>query len=81
MAEPTSVEVNLDDLTCAADLLSDADVATRATRPYDLPLEDELFGDLDLTRTSAQHTVPLSLDGLPDDAYPTEIFFLPVTTR
>ena len=79
MADPTSVEIDLDDLVPAADLLSDGDVGSRVTRPYEVPLDDELFGEL--TRTSAQHTVPLALDEIPDDAYPTEIYFLPVTPR
>ncbi len=64
----------LDELTPAADLLSDADVSTRATRPYEVPLDEELFGDL--VRTSAQHTVPLTLDELPDEAWPTEVYIL-----
>ena len=88
MTESTSVQIEIlidEQAIPAADLLSDADSATRATRPYDVPLEEalgELFGDL--TRTSAQFTLPVALDELPDDAYPTEIYFLgddPVTGR
>lgn len=67
-------EGSLDGLTAAAELLSDADVSTRATRPYEVPLDEELFGDL--VRTSAQHTVPLTLDELPDEAWPTEVYIL-----
>ena len=78
MAEPTSVEIQidvfLDELTPAAELLSDADVSTRATRPYEVPLDEELFGDT--VRTSAQHTVPLTFDELPDEAWPTEVYFV-----
>ena len=77
MADPTSVqiEIDLEDLAVpAAELLMDADMATRVTRPYEVPVDDELFGDL--TRTSAQFTLPVSLDELPDEAYPTEIYFL-----
>ncbi|MBK7857192.1 MAG: hypothetical protein IPJ65_00955 [Archangiaceae bacterium] len=90
MAELSSVqhesEVDLDvdieiiiDERCvpAADLLSDADNATRETRPYEVPLEEELgelFGDL--TRTSGQFTLPVALDELPEDAYPTEVYFI-----
>jgi len=74
MAECISVEIDLEELAVpAAELLSDADMATRVTRPYDVPVDEELFGDL--TRTSAQFTVPVALDELPDDAYPTEIYF------
>ena len=77
MPEAVSVEIDLEELAVAAgDLLSDADNATRTTKPYEVPLDDELlFGDL--TRTSAQFTLPVSLDELPDDAYPTEVVFLP----
>ncbi len=76
MAEHPSVEIeiNLEELAVpAAELLSDADTSTRETRPYEVPVDEELFGDL--TRTSAQFTVPVALDELPDDAYPTEIYF------
>jgi hypothetical protein len=61
----------------AAELLSDADNATRVTKPYEVPLEEAL-GDLfgDVTRTSGQFTLPVALDELPDDAYPTEVYFL-----
>jgi hypothetical protein len=84
MTEFPSVEICIDDrfeddgaldrLVPAADLLSDADVSTRATRPYEIPLDEELFGDL--VRTSAQHTVPLTLDELPDEAWPTEVYIV-----
>jgi len=77
MADPLSVEIEilLDDVVVpASELLSDADNATRVTRPYDLP--PEAFGDL--CRTSGHFTVPVSLDELPDDAYPTEIYFFAV---
>jgi hypothetical protein len=84
MAESTSVQIEIDlrdfdEIVPAAELLSDADTSTRATRPYDVPVEDalgEAFGDM--TRTSAQFTLPVALDELPDDAYPTEIYFLAV---
>ncbi|MBL8950876.1 MAG: hypothetical protein JNK82_08875 [Myxococcaceae bacterium] len=76
MPDEVSVEIDLDELSPAGDLLSDADNATRITKPYEVPLDDELlFGDL--TRTSAQFTLPVCIDELPDDAYPTEIYFLP----
>jgi hypothetical protein len=75
MAESNSgeVEIMLDDLVVpAGDLLSDADTSTRDTRPYEIPIEeDELFGEV--TRTSAMFTVPIALDELPDDAFPTEV--------
>jgi hypothetical protein len=74
-SESFELDVIFDELTVpAADLLSDADNSTRETRPYEVPayeLLDELFGDL--TRTSAQFTVPVSLDELPEEAYPTEV--------
>ena len=78
MAESKSLEFDIDVIVAAADLLSDADNSTRATRPYDVPAEEleELFGDIG--RTSAQFTVPVAIDELPDDAYPTEIYFLGV---
>ena len=38
-----------------------------------MPFDDELFGDV--TRTSALCTVPVAFDELPDDAYPTEVYF------
>lgn len=77
--DSVEIEINLEELAVpAAELLSDADCSTRDTRPYEVPLDDELFGDL--TRTSAQFTVPVALDELPDDAYPTEIYFFGAVT-
>jgi hypothetical protein len=76
--EDIDIDIVIDEVAApAGELLSDADNATRDTRPYEIPLEDELgemFGDL--TRTSGQFTLPVALDELPDDAYPTEVYFL-----
>ena len=77
MTDALSVEIEilLDEVVVpASELLSDADNSTHVTRPYDLP--PEAFGEL--TRTTSAFTVPVSLDELPDDAYPTEIYFMGV---
>jgi hypothetical protein len=61
--------------TSASALLSDADVAVRPTQPYDVP-EDELAQNLALwgddERFSAMSTAPISLDELPEEAWPTQ---------
>jgi hypothetical protein len=45
------------------------------TRPYDISIE-ELLDSEEVVRTSALCTVPLIIDELPDDAYPTEVLLL-----
>jgi hypothetical protein len=49
--------------------------AESPTRPYDVAVEELLDCD-DLVRTSALCTVPLIIDELPDDAYPTEVLLI-----
>lgn len=74
MSEPRSIEIeiNLDEVAPAAELLCDADRFSRVTRPYEVPVE--MFGEM--TRTSGMFTLPVSLDELPDDCYPTEVYFV-----
>lgn len=55
----------------AGALLGDSDPFGRVTRPYEVPLEELL------ETNSALCTVPINLDELPDDAYPTETHMLP----
>ena len=55
----------------ASALLGDSDPFGRVTRPYEVPVEELL------ETNSALCTVPINLDELPDDAYPTETHQLP----
>lgn len=59
----------LDQLAPASVMLTENDpVAAVTTRPYDVPVE-ELFGDV----SSSILTVPVALDELPEEAYPTAL--------
>ncbi|MFT3838625.1 MAG: hypothetical protein QM723_16725 [Myxococcaceae bacterium] len=59
----------LDKLAPASVMLTENDpVAAVTTRPYEVPVE-ELFGDV----SSSVLTVPVALDELPEEAYPTAL--------
>lgn len=65
--------------TMASELLSDADVAARPTRPYDIPADElaqnvSMWGDDE--RFSALSTTPVVLDELPEEAVPTQFTLL-----
>ncbi|MEW5740123.1 MAG: hypothetical protein AB1938_14425 [Myxococcota bacterium] len=77
----SDAEATLDALgfTPASALLSDADARTRATQPYDLTHGEwaqnvSMWGDDE--RFSSISTTPVTLDDLPEDAYPTQFTLL-----
>jgi hypothetical protein len=65
----------LEGVVAASPLLSGSDRFSNVTRPYEVPVEELLRLRDDV---SAQHTVPVSFDDLPDEAWPTELHALPV---
>lgn len=74
-AADAEATLDLVGFTSASALLSDADVAVRNTQPYDVP-EDELAQNLSLwgddERFSTLSTAPISLEELPEEAFPTQ---------
>lgn len=74
--EEVSLQIDGLTLTPASALLSDGDstALTPSTVPYDIPADEfanavTMWGDDE--RFSALSTAPVSLDELPEDAYPT----------